>query len=524
MMTESSRRLFVSSNGGIQISLSPTLDPDRSAHASGSGDLAKGPMLVYWEMTQACALACRHCRAEAVCLPHPGELKLAEGKDLLRQIAAFGKPLPHLILTGGDPLKRPDLYELIDEAQSLGLMVSVTPSVTPELNFDVLSKLKAHGIESLGLSLDGSNAARHDAVRGIEGCFDRTILTAKSAGELAIPIQVNTLVSEETADDLPAIYELLKSCKVMRWSLFFLIAVGRGKVLQPVSPERGEELMHWIYDLSRVAPFAIKTTEAPSYRRVALNRMREEGMLSAEIQRTPVYRGFGIRDGHGIMFVSHQGDIYPAGFLPLTVATCAYTILWMSTAVRRYFGRCAPQANSRANAGNASIAHCAAAPAHAPLPILATRWRATHSVLTNPGPMLPSAIPCGVLSWDEGSSEVSLCRVRVNFPFRSIFPVFEEERSNRENLDANPCRVARHRCHSAQRSEGRLSGNDDSSCGGNRRKNAEHGCRLWIFVQTEGQSGMPRAPKQTMQSGEYKDKTNLQRIWLDQPENQPADK
>ena len=105
----------------------------------------------------------------------------------------------------------------------------------------------------------------------------------------------------------------------MRWSLFFLIAVGRGKMLQPISAERGEELMHWIYDLSRVAPFAVKTTEAPSYRRVALNRMRREGMLSAEIQGTPVYRGFGIRDGHGIMFVSNQGDIYPAGFLPLTV-------------------------------------------------------------------------------------------------------------------------------------------------------------------------------------------------------------
>ena len=156
-------------------------------------------------------------------------------------------------------------------------------------------------------------------MRGVEGCFDWTIRAAKNAAELGIPLQVNTLVSQETADDLPAIYELLKSFKVMRWSLFFLIAVGRGKMLQPVSPERGEELMHWIYELARVAPFAVKTTEAPSYRRIALNRMRGEGMLSAEIQRTPVYRGFGIRDGHGIMFVSNQGDIYPAGFLPLAV-------------------------------------------------------------------------------------------------------------------------------------------------------------------------------------------------------------
>ncbi|MHB1958297.1 MAG: TIGR04053 family radical SAM/SPASM domain-containing protein [Acidobacteriaceae bacterium] len=274
-------------------------------------------MLVYWEMTQACALACRHCRAEAVSSPHPDQLTNAESKDLLRQIAAFDKP--HLILTGGDPLKRADIYELIDEARSLGLTVSITPSATPELTYDVLTKLKAHGIDSLGLSLDGSTTARHEAVRGVAGCFDWTIRAAKDAGELGFPIQVNTLVSEETADDLPAIFELLKSMKVMRWSLFFLIAVGRGKTLRPVSPERGEELMHWVYDLAREAPFQVKTTEAPSYRRIALSEMRKEGMSAREIERTSVYRGFGIRDGHGIMFVSNQGDVYPAGFLPLAV-------------------------------------------------------------------------------------------------------------------------------------------------------------------------------------------------------------
>ncbi|MHB8302826.1 MAG: TIGR04053 family radical SAM/SPASM domain-containing protein [Acidobacteriaceae bacterium] len=318
-MTEISRRLFVSSNGGVQVVPSPADNSAHPTHNSGPRDFAKDPMLVYWEMTQACALACRHCRAEAVSTPHPSELTHTESEDLLRQIAAFDKPLPHLILTGGDPLKRADLYELIGYAHTLGLTVSITPSATGDLTFEVLAKLKAHGIESLGLSLDGSSAARHEAVRGVEGCFDWTIRAAEDAAKLGTPIQVNTLVSQETADDLPAIYELLKSLKVMRWSLFFLIAVGRGKMLQPVSPERGEELMHWVYDLARAAPFAIKTTEAPSYRRVALNRMRGEGMLSGEIQTTPVYRGFGVRDGHGIMFVSNQGDIYPAGFLPLTV-------------------------------------------------------------------------------------------------------------------------------------------------------------------------------------------------------------
>jgi AdoMet-dependent heme synthase len=282
-------------------------------------DYAERPMLVYWEMTQACALACRHCRAEAMPEPNPLELNFAESQAFLRQVALFGNPTPHLILTGGDPLQRTDLYELIGEASALGLQVSITPSATNNLTHDVIAKLKKHRIQSLGLSLDGSNAARHEAVRGVPGCFDWTIRAARQAAGFEMPIQINTLVSEETADDLPSIYELLKSLQVMRWSLFFLISVGRGRVLQEVTQERGEELMNWAYDLARVAPFAIKTTEAPSYRRIALNRMRTERIPNDQIQRTSVYQGFGIRDGHGIVFVSNTGDIYPAGFLPLKV-------------------------------------------------------------------------------------------------------------------------------------------------------------------------------------------------------------
>ncbi len=304
----------------------PNLTPARHGHPSthpqhsSSHSYSDQPMLVYWEMTQACGLACRHCRAEAVSTPHPNELTTEEGMNLLHQIAAFNHPTPHLVFTGGDPLRRKDLFELIDEARSLGINVSITPSATTDLTVEVLSKLKAHGVDSFGLSLDGSNAARHEAVRGVEGCFDWTIAAAKAAASLGVPIQINTLVAEETIDDIPAIYELLKSSfPVMRWSLFFLIEVGRGKVLQPISSERGEQLMNWIYDQSKVAPFAMATTEAPSYRRVALTRMREAGMVAAEIERTPVYRGFGIRDGHGIVFISNQGDICPAGFLPLTL-------------------------------------------------------------------------------------------------------------------------------------------------------------------------------------------------------------
>jgi radical SAM protein with 4Fe4S-binding SPASM domain len=134
-----------------------------------------------------------------------------------------------------------------------------------------------------------------------------------------MPVQVNTLAAAETVDDAPAIYELLKPFGIARWSLFFLISVGRGKVLRPLSPEAGEKLMNWIYDTSRFASFTVATTEAPSFRRVALERMREAGMTGEQISKSGATRSYGIRDGHGIMFLSNTGDICPAGFLPLAV-------------------------------------------------------------------------------------------------------------------------------------------------------------------------------------------------------------
>jgi radical SAM protein with 4Fe4S-binding SPASM domain len=227
--------------------------------------------------------------------------------------------MPQLILTGGDPLKRADLYELIDEARRLGIGVSITPAATEALTREVLVKLKRHGVEGLGLSLDGSTAERHDSIRGVPGTFDRTMRAIRWAQELEMPLQVNTLASAETAADVPAIYELLKPFDVSRWSLFFLISVGRGKVLQPLSPEKGEALMEWIYETSQVSPFTVATTEAPSYRRVALDKMRASGLTGDKIKGSSAYRSFGIRDGHGIMFVSNTGDICPAGFLPLVV-------------------------------------------------------------------------------------------------------------------------------------------------------------------------------------------------------------
>ena len=280
-------------------------------------DFAKNPMLVYWEITQACGLSCRHCRASAMPVGHPDELTHSEGLALLDQIASFGDPSPHLVLTGGDPLERPRLFDLIGYARERGIKVSITPAATSKLTREVLFELKAAGIDSIALSLDGPTAEIHDSIRQVPGCFNKTMQAARWAGEVGLPLQINSLVSEETCENLPGVYDLLHDFPLMRWSLFFLIAIGRGSQLNEMAPEKGEALMNWVYDLAQTSPFQIKTTEAPTYRRVAHDRMVADGLTPQEMRRTSVHRGFGIRDGNGIVFVSHIGDVYPSGFLPV---------------------------------------------------------------------------------------------------------------------------------------------------------------------------------------------------------------
>ncbi len=206
------------------------------------------PFLTYWEITQACDLACRHCRADAITQRDPQELTNSESKDLLKKIRGFGERAPHLVLTGGDPLKRPDFFDLLEYGASIGLHMSVAPSGTIALTRDVLKRFKATGVESISLSLDGSTAERHDNFRGVSGCFARTFEAAHLACEEGLGLQVNTLATEQTAAELPEIFRLVSQLGLMRWSVFFLIGVGRGQALKELTPERCESLHHWLYD------------------------------------------------------------------------------------------------------------------------------------------------------------------------------------------------------------------------------------------------------------------------------------
>ena len=277
----------------------------------------RAPRRVYWEVTRACDLACRHCRAEAAAEPDPTELDTASGLWLLGALGRFGAPLPHLVLTGGDPLKRADLFDLIAAARRLGFEVSVAPSATPRLTNAAVEALSRAGVAAVSLSLDGSEAGRHDALRGVPGCCQRTIEAARACVAAGLPFQVNTLVSAETLSDLPAIYRRATKIGASRWSLFFLVPVGRGMVFQPITPAECEQLFERLLDMGQSEGPIIATTEAPHFRRVVLERARRAARGMATRPRGSMSHAAGIRDGNGIMFIAHSGELCPSGFLPL---------------------------------------------------------------------------------------------------------------------------------------------------------------------------------------------------------------
>ncbi len=276
----------------------------------------RAPRNVYWEMTLACDLACKHCRADAIRERDPLELSTEEAKALMRDVASMGSMM---ILTGGDPMKRPDLFDLITYARSIRLALSITPSTTPGLTREAVARFKELGIAAMGISLDGPDAGVHDSFRGVAGTFERSMNALAWARDLHVPVQVNTTVTLETLPHLDELYQLLHdqaTPPVRRWSLFLLVPVGRGTDLGIPDAADVESLFDWVYRTARDAPFHIGTVEAPHYRRFWIQKKLEEGSDIGEISRLGKRMGFGVRDGNGVIFVSHRGEVYPAGFLP----------------------------------------------------------------------------------------------------------------------------------------------------------------------------------------------------------------
>lgn len=288
----------------------------------GTTDFNQRPFIAIWEVTQACDLACVHCRASAQPDRSPMELSTDEGKHLIGQIAALHVPV--FVLTGGDPIKRPDLFELIAHARSVGVRVSLTPSATPLLTKDVVVRLKEAGLARLAVSMDGASAESHDAFRGMRGSFARTLDAVRWANEVGLPVQINTTFSRRNINEIDSIVALMEKLNITLWSVFFLVPTGRGKLNDLLSADKFEAVFAKLYSLSRTAGFDIKTTEAQHYRRYLLQQRvaaRKLGTgFAAQHEKTGDAIGRaprGLNDGKGFVFISHKGEVFPSGFLPL---------------------------------------------------------------------------------------------------------------------------------------------------------------------------------------------------------------
>jgi radical SAM protein len=307
-------------------------------------DVQDRPFMVIWETTNACDLACRHCRAEAISEVEPGTLTTEDGKRLLDQIEQFGKPRSIVILTGGDPFKRADIFELVAYGTQIGLPIAVSPSGTPLLNRENLLRLKEAGAKAISLSIDGSAPELHDAFRRVDGSFQMTLNGWQAAREIRLKLQLNTTVTRYNLYDLPDIFRLVQDIGVMTWSVFFLVPTGRGKIEDEITPEEYEDVMNWLYDAGKL--LSVKTTEGHHFKRVVIQRtildqlgidpMPVMGLSDTyqqlkahfdrvadfsndryveedRMRRTPMH----INAGNGFVFISRRGEVFPSGFMPI---------------------------------------------------------------------------------------------------------------------------------------------------------------------------------------------------------------
>jgi len=304
---------------------------ERQAHDArlAQADFDLAPFTIAWELTRACAFACRHCRAEAQPRRDPRELSTQEAFRLIGQVKEFGNPI--LVITGGDPMMRRDLYDILTYAVQKGVRTALTPTTTRLVTPKALARVAEAGVRRVAISIDGPSAEAHDAFRGFGGSFQIAEGIARDVVASSLSLQINTTISRYNLHLLEEMMQMVADMGAVQWSLFFLVPTGRGRATDMISPEEHERVFHWLYDLSREAPFDIKSTAAPAYRRVVIQREREKvgpaGGVGKE-PRTLAGAGYryedglhrpaqGVNDGKGFCFVSHIGEVCPSGFLPL---------------------------------------------------------------------------------------------------------------------------------------------------------------------------------------------------------------
>ncbi len=274
----------------------------------------KPPRLIAWELTNACNLACIHCRASAIKDPAPDELSTAEAKHFVDELVEY-KPI--IILTGGEPLLRSDVYDIAKYASGHGLRVVLATNGTI-LTPDIAKKLKDVGIQRVSISIDGSTKETHDIFRGETGAFEAALFGIDILKNAGISFQINTTITKRNLTEIPNIYELALELGASALHIFLLVPTGRGEEIESeeIPSEEYERVLNWFYDKSKTSRIQLKATCAPHYFRIMRQRAKTEGIKITRETHGLEAMTKGCLGGSGFCFVSSKGDVYPCGYLP----------------------------------------------------------------------------------------------------------------------------------------------------------------------------------------------------------------
>jgi len=285
---------------------------NKATHAPG---FQLRPLQVTWEMTQAVDWKASHHRAPARAPRQRKEFSTAEAFHLIEEVADMHVPL--LVLTGGDPLQRPDLFPIVDFAARHSVRTSLTLLPTPLLDAEVIAELKTRGLMRLGFWLHGSTAALDDSRWGVNGCHQRTLEAIGSCHDVDLPVQINTIMSRRNLHDVEPMIELLTRLDVVLWNVFFFVPKAREQAGEMLSAEEHEQVFAKLYAASKRVRFQIKTTEGQHYQRYLLQQRAKEsrGRMSEVESITCAPKG--VNDGKGFVFIDPTGEVYPSRFLPL---------------------------------------------------------------------------------------------------------------------------------------------------------------------------------------------------------------
>lgn len=295
----------------------------------------KAPRILAWEITRSCNLSCAHCRAAAEFGHYKGELSLDEIKAVIDNIVTISNPI--LILTGGEPLLRPDIWDIIDYAQEKGAMPVVGTNATL-ITDEIAAKLAAHKIPRISVSIDFAKAEDHDRFRGEPGSFDAAVEGIKAAKRHGVGVQINTTVTKENAKDLPAIHDLAEELGVDAFHIFMLVPTGRGSDLLGIelSPQESEEVLTWAYHRQKTSPLHFKPTDSPHYYRIIRQQAKLEGKKVTREQYGMEAMTRGCLGGITFGFISHTGDIQPCGYFDMQLGNVKeepFASIWTNSRV-----------------------------------------------------------------------------------------------------------------------------------------------------------------------------------------------